>query len=77
MNERIKQLVRQAGLEDPNFPLDQWENPELEQFAELIIEEYAQEYQRLVNGHSVVVPKDRAHAEALVRMGMFYLEQAK
>ena len=29
----------------------------------------------LYEGNSVVIPKDKEHAEALVKMGMFYLEQ--
>jgi hypothetical protein len=39
MNERIKQLVKQAGLDDDMFPIDEWDNPELEKFAELIVRE--------------------------------------
>ena len=39
MNERILQLAKQAGLDDDMFPLDEWDNPELEQFAELIVRE--------------------------------------
>ena len=31
--------------------------------------------QDLYDGNSVVIPKDKTHAEALVKMGMFYLEQ--
>jgi len=31
--------------------------------------------QDLYDGNCVVVPKDKEHAEALVRMGMFYLDQ--
>lgn len=31
--------------------------------------------QDLYEGNSVVVPKNKEHAEALVKMGMFYLEQ--
>ena len=46
-------------------------------FAELIIEECASEYNKLINGEAVVLPKDREHAEALVRVGMFYLENNK
>lgn len=29
----------------------------------------------LYEGNSVVVPRDKQHAEALVKVGMFYLEQ--
>jgi hypothetical protein len=39
MNERILQLAKQAGLDDDMFPLDEWDNPELEKFAELIVKE--------------------------------------
>jgi short-subunit dehydrogenase len=42
MNERIKQLIKQAGLDDDMFPIDEWDNPELEKFAELIVEEACQ-----------------------------------
>ena len=33
------------------------------------------EYERLSNGDSVVLPKDKDHAEMMVRVGMFYLSQ--
>lgn len=36
-----------------------------------------EDYRRLKEGEAVVVPKDREHAEALVRVGMFYLENNK
>lgn len=36
-----------------------------------------EDYRRLQEGEAVVVPKDRDHAEALVRVGMFYLENNK
>jgi hypothetical protein len=39
MNPRIRQLAKQAGLDDDMFPLDEWDNPELEKFAELIVRE--------------------------------------
>jgi hypothetical protein len=29
----------------------------------------------LYDGSAVVIPKDREHAESLVKVGMFYLEQ--
>jgi hypothetical protein len=48
-----------------------------QKFAELIVKEYASEYTKLINGEAVVLPKDREHAEALVRVGMFYLENNK
>ena len=34
-------------------------------------------YEDLCEGDSVVIPKDREHAEAMVRIGMFYLENSK
>ena len=39
MNERIKQLAKQAGLDDDICPLDEWDHPELEKFAELSVQE--------------------------------------
>jgi len=36
MNERIRQLVRQAGLDDADFPIEDWDNVPLAKFAELI-----------------------------------------
>jgi hypothetical protein len=42
MNPRLQQLVKQAGLDDDMFPIDEWDNPELEKFAELIVEEACQ-----------------------------------
>jgi hypothetical protein len=39
MNKQILQLAKQAGLDDDMFPLDEWDNPELEKFAELIVAE--------------------------------------
>ena len=35
------------------------------------------DYKKLNNGEAVVVPKDKGHAEAMVRVGMFYLNQNK
>ena len=34
-------------------------------------------YNQLVNGDSVVLPKNRDHAESMVRVGIFYLENNK
>jgi hypothetical protein len=40
MNERIRQLIKQADLDDDMFPVDEgWEYPELKKFAELIVQE--------------------------------------
>jgi hypothetical protein len=39
MNERIRELVRQAGLDDANFPIENWDNVPLAKFAELIVRE--------------------------------------
>ena len=78
MNERIKALGIQAGgiwIEHATAFLSGKLN--LERFAELIVRECASEYNKLINGEAVVLPKDREHAEALVRVGMFYLENNK
>ncbi len=39
MNERIIEFAQKAGLEDSAFPFKDWDNPELEKFAELIVRE--------------------------------------
>ena len=39
MNERIRQLVRQAGLDDADFPIENWDNVPLAKFAQLIVAE--------------------------------------
>lgn len=39
MNERIRELVRQAGLDDADFPIENWDNVPLEKFALLIVAE--------------------------------------
>ena len=41
MNERIRQLVRQAGLDDADFFIEDWDNVPLAKFAELIVWECA------------------------------------
>ena len=42
MNERIRQLVRQAGLDDADFPIENWDNVPLAKFAELSVRECAE-----------------------------------
>ena len=42
MNERIRELVRQAGLNDADFPIENWDNVPLAKFAELIVRECMQ-----------------------------------
>ena len=39
MNERIRELVRQAGLDDADFPIENWDNVPLAKFAQLILED--------------------------------------
>jgi len=77
MNERIDELAQQAGIFKPKEFYQHIDALQLEKFAELIVRECASEYNKLINGEAVVLPKDREHAEALVRVGMFYLENNK
>jgi hypothetical protein len=49
----------------------------MSQIFDNVIAPILKDYSDLVNGDSVVVPKDKEHAESLVRMGMFYLENNK
>ena len=39
MNKRIRELVILAKLDDPNFPIEDWDNVPLAKFAQLIIDE--------------------------------------
>ena len=43
MHKRIRELVRQAGLDDADFPIENWDNVPLAKFAELIVKECANE----------------------------------
>ena len=70
MKERIRELAKEAGAQG----IVNRDFIDVEKFAQLIIQEYSQEYQKLVDGHGVVLPKNREHAENMVRVGMFYLE---
>lgn len=45
--------------------------------ADYYVIDHNTEYDNLVNGESVVIPKSREHAEAMVKVGMFYLETNK
>ena len=47
MNERLRECVRQAGLDDPDFPIEDWDNVPLAKFANLIV----QDCLRIVNRH--------------------------
>jgi hypothetical protein len=42
MNERIQELVRQAGLDDADFPIENWDNVPLAKFAELLVRDIHQ-----------------------------------
>lgn len=45
------------------------------QIFEHNLEPLLEKYKDLQEGNSVVIPRDKEHAEALVKMGMFYLDQ--
>jgi hypothetical protein len=47
----------------------------MKQIYENNIEPMVNQYKDLQEGNSVIVPKDKDHAEAMVRVGMFYLEK--
>lgn len=46
----------------------------MEQIYNNEIEPILEHYKKLENGESVVLPVDKEHAEAMVKVGMFYLE---
>ena len=77
MNEQIKELAEQSGIHLDNYGcVYDVVDDNIEKFAELLLAEYAAEYKKLCDGDSVVLPKTREHAEAMVRVGMFYLEHS-
>jgi hypothetical protein len=81
MNERIEKLADNAthyanGVCDAD-PNADWYATRDQKFAELLVGEYAEEVRQLNDGERVVLPKNRKHAEAMVRVGMHYLEQNK
>ena len=47
----------------------------MKQIYENNIEPMVNQYKDLQEGNSVILPKDKDHAEAMVRVGMFYLEK--
>ena len=47
----------------------------MSQIFEHNLEPLLNQYKDLQEGNSVVIPKDVDHAEAMVKVGMFYLEQ--
>ena len=49
----------------------------MEQLYEHHIAPIQGQLEKLSNGDSVVVPKDNEHAEAMVKVGMFYLDKNK
>ena len=48
MNERLRELVRQAGLDDSDFPIEDWDNVPLAKFAELIVRECLKEIKDMI-----------------------------
>ena len=54
MNDKIRELVILAKLDDPNFPIEDWDNVPLAKFAELIVNECLMTIAMhdLVPGHS-------------------------
>jgi len=56
MNQRIQELVRQAGLDDADFPIENWDNVPLAKFAELIVRECARIGELKEQGYSEYDP---------------------
>jgi len=57
MNERIRELVIQAGLDDADFPIENWDNVPLAKFAELIVRE-CDRYARSAWEHGPLLGRD-------------------
>ena len=41
MNEQLRKLVRESGLDDPDFPIEDWDNVPLAKFAVSIVRQCA------------------------------------
>jgi hypothetical protein len=39
MNKRLRKLVRESGLDDADFLIEEWDNVPLEKFARLIVQD--------------------------------------
>jgi len=64
MNERIRQLAKQAGYEKDMFGIGHWDMPECKKFAELIVRECASIVEDAVNHRepaSTYVDKIKEH----------------
>ena len=48
MNERIRELAKQAGYQEDMFGLGHWDMPECRKFAELIVRECVDYYRSQV-----------------------------
>ena len=71
MNKRIRELVRQAGLDDADFPIENWDNVPLAKFAELIVVECIEQ----VRGEFLPVLEDKemmkdTHWDGYVQCGV-------
>jgi hypothetical protein len=48
MNERIRELAKQAGYQEDMFGIGHWDMPECRKFAELIVRECVEYYRSQV-----------------------------
>ena len=62
-------LVRDAGLEDPTCPLDQYEYPEIEELVKLVVFEciLAVQLKIMRNGNTPENERSRMHIHDLLR----------
>ena len=53
MNKRLRELVRKAGLDDSDFPIEDWDNVPLSKFAQLIVQECLAQADKIRDGCEV------------------------
>jgi hypothetical protein len=56
MKDRINELIKQSGMEDDMFPIDDgWVNPELQKYTELLIRECIIEIEKLITAKTTEI----------------------
>lgn len=58
MNSLLRKLVRDSGLDNPDFPIEYWDNVPLSQFAELIVKQCIAQIETMIYSPDENPPQD-------------------
>ena len=58
MNSLLRKLVRDSGLDNPDFPIEDWDNVPLSQFAELIVKQCIAQIETMIYSPDENPPQD-------------------